>query len=85
MFDFVRNRRFFYLLSALLLVPGVISLVLPGGLNPGIDFTSGTIMTIQFEQPVDSNKLREEFAQLGHTEAIVQQSSGDTNPQPSQA
>src|ERR1700730_10918140 len=77
MFDFVRNRRFFYLLSAILLVPGVISLVLPGGLNPGIDFTSGTIMTIQFEQPVDSNKLRDEFALVGHNEAIVQQSSGD--------
>ena len=77
MFDFVRNRRFFYLLSAILLVPGVISLILPGGLNPGIDFTSGTIMTIQFDQPVDSNKLRDEFAQLGHSEAIVQQSSGD--------
>jgi preprotein translocase subunit SecF len=77
MFDFVRNRRFFYLLSAIFLVPGVISLILPGGLNPGIDFTSGTIMTIQFEQPVDQNKLREAFAQLGHNEAIVQQSSGE--------
>ncbi|MGI9148203.1 MAG: protein translocase subunit SecF [Chloroflexota bacterium] len=76
MFDFVRNRRFFYLLSAILLVPGVISLLLPGGLNPGIDFTSGTIMTIQFDQPVDQNKLRDAFAQIGHGEAIVQQSSG---------
>src|SRR6266851_3966275 len=75
MFDFVRNRRLFYLLSALLIVPGVISLILPGGLNPGIDFTSGTIMTIQFDQPVDQNRLREEFAQIGHSEAIVQQSS----------
>ena len=35
MFDFVRNRRVFYLLSAILLVPGVISLILPGGLNVG--------------------------------------------------
>src|ERR1700704_7079423 len=77
MFDFVRNRKWFYLLSAILILPGAISLVLPGGLNPGIDFTSGTIMTIQFDQPVDSNKVRDEFAQLGHSEAIVQQSSGD--------
>src|ERR1700730_17230803 len=76
MFNFVRNRRFFYLLSAILLIPGVISLVLPGGLNPGIEFTSGTIMTIQFDQPVEQNKLRDEFALLGHGEAIVQQSSG---------
>src|SRR5712692_2952960 len=76
MFDFVRNRRIFYLLSAVLLVPGIISLVLPGGLHPGIDFTSGTIMTIQFDNPVEQDKLRQAFAQLGHNEAIVQQSSG---------
>src|SRR6266849_9899465 len=77
MFDFVRNRLYFYLLSAVFLVPGIISLVLPGGLNPGIDFTSGTIMTIQFDNPVDQNKLRDAFAQIGHNEAIVQQSTGE--------
>jgi preprotein translocase subunit SecF len=76
MFDFVRNRRIFYLLSAVLLIPGVISLALPGGLNPGIDFTSGTIMTIQFDNQVEQDKLRQAFAALSHNEAIVQQSSG---------
>jgi preprotein translocase subunit SecF len=74
MFDFVKNRRFFYLLSAAFLVPGIISLLLPGGLNPGIDFTSGTIMTIQFDNPVDAGQLRDAFSQLGHAEAIIQQS-----------
>src|ERR671934_634736 len=77
MFDFVRNRHIFYILSAVLIVPGVISLILPGGLNPGIDFTSGTIMTIQFQQPVDQTALRAAFADIGHTEAIVQRSSGE--------
>src|SRR5216683_6463679 len=78
MFDFVRNRRMFYLLSAAFLVPGIISLALPGGLNPGIDFTSGTIMTIQFDNPVDAGQLRDAFGQLGHTEAVIQQSSANT-------
>src|SRR5216684_5488012 len=78
MFDFVRNRGMFYLLSAIFLVPGIISLVLPGGLNPGIDFTSGTIMTIQFDNPVDPNQLRDAFGRLGHTEAIIQQSGDNT-------
>src|ERR671936_2292635 len=77
MFNFVRNRRLFYLLSAVFLVPGVISLVLPGGLNPGIDFTSGTIMTIQFQQPVEQAALRDAFSQLNHPEAVVQRSSGE--------
>src|SRR5205807_4703200 len=78
MFDFVRNRGMFYLLSAIFLVPGVISLVLPGGLNPGIDFTSGTIMTVQFDQPVDVNRVRGVFDGLGHNEAIIQQSGENT-------
>ena len=78
MFDFVGNRRFFYLLSALFLVPGVISLVLPGGLNPGIDFTSGTIMTVQFDNPVDANQLRDVFGAVGHSEAVIQQSADNT-------
>jgi preprotein translocase subunit SecF len=80
MFDFVRNRRLFYLLSAILIVPGVISLLLPGGLNPGIDFTSGTILTVQFQrpEPVDQGELRDALAQLGHTEAIVQKSGDNT-------
>jgi preprotein translocase subunit SecF len=55
----------------------VISLVLPGGLNPGIDFTSGTIMTIQFQQPVEQAALRDAFSQLNHPEAVVQRSSGE--------
>src|ERR1044072_8556072 len=79
MFDFVANRRVFNLLSAVFLVPGVISLILPGGLNPGIDFTSGTIMTIQFQrpEPVTHDDLRSTFGHFGHGEAIVQKASGE--------
>jgi preprotein translocase subunit SecF len=77
MVDFVRNRRLFYIISTMLLVPGLISLLLPGGLRPGIDFTSGTIMTVQFEAPVEQAALREAFAELGHPDAIVQRSSGE--------
>lgn len=48
MFDFVAWRRWFYLLSIVIVVSGVISLVLSGGLRPGIDFTSGTLMVLRF-------------------------------------
>jgi preprotein translocase subunit SecF len=58
-------------------VPGVISLVLPGGLNPGIDFTSGSIMTLRFEQPVEQDQLRSALADLGHGEAIIVHSGTD--------
>ncbi len=77
MFDFVKNRTRFYFLSLVLIVPGLVSLVLPGGLRPGIDFTSGTIMTVRFERPVEQADLRAVLAQLDHPEAIVQRSSGE--------
>jgi preprotein translocase subunit SecF len=72
--DFVRHRFWFYALSLLLIIPGVISLVLPGGLRPGIDFTSGTIMTLKFAGDVAQTDVRSAFADLGHSEAIVQRS-----------
>ena len=74
MFEFTRYRTLFYIFSAALLLPGVISLLLPGGVRPSIDFTSGTLMTLRFDQPVDQSGLRESFHQLGHPEAIVQRS-----------
>ena len=76
MIDLVARRVLFYVLSAAIALPGLISLALPGGLHPGIDFTSGTIMTARFDQPVAQADLRQVFAEAGHPEAIVQ-SSGD--------
>ena len=80
MIDFVGKRYLYFLISALIILPGVVSLLLPGGLKPGIDFSSGSIMTIRFEQPVDQSTLREEFAALGHPEAIVQRTGGEHSP-----
>ena len=74
MIDFVSRRVLFFVISVALIVPGVISLLLPGGLNPGIDFTSGSILTLQFQQPVEQGQLRQAFADRGHPEAIVQRS-----------
>jgi preprotein translocase subunit SecF len=76
--DFVRHRGWFYALSLVLILPGLISLLLPGGLRPGIDFTSGTILTLRFDRPVDQTELRQAFAELGHPEAIVQRSDDGT-------
>jgi preprotein translocase subunit SecF len=77
-FDFVRRRFWFYALSTVLIIPGLISLALPGGLRPGIDFTSGTIMTLRFQTDVGQAQLRDAFADLGHPEAIVQHSDEGT-------
>jgi preprotein translocase subunit SecF len=76
MFDFVAWRRWFYLLSILIVVPGAVSLVLPGGLRPGIDFTSGTLIVLRFAGEVEPEALRRSLAEVDHQEAVVQR-AGD--------
>ncbi len=76
MLDIVGKRYWYFLGSILLLLPGIISLLLPGGLRPGIDFSSGSIMTLHFEQTVEQSELRDEFTTLGHPEAMVQKTTG---------
>ena len=77
-YDLVSKRWIFFAISLAIILPGLISLVLPGGLRPGIDFSSGSIMTIRFDQPVDQTAVRDAFSALNHSEAIVQRSDENT-------
>jgi preprotein translocase subunit SecF len=78
MFDFVAWRRWFYLLSIAIVVPGVISLVSPGGLRPGIDFTSGTLIVLRFANEVEQEAVRRALGEAGHDEAVVQRANDGT-------
>ena len=73
--DFVGRRGFYYLLSLAIMVPGVISLVVPPALKPGIEFSAGSSFTIRFEQSVSQNDVRTAMADLGHSEARVQRTT----------
>ena len=71
MFDFVGKRYWFFLLSALIIIPGIISLA-TFGLKTGIDFNAGTSMTLHFSTSVDETQVRDTLSNLGYKDAIVQ-------------
>jgi len=71
MIDFVGKRRWFFLISGILIVIGIISLAV-FGLKWGVDFSSGTAITLQFENPVDLAELRQQLADLGYGTATIQ-------------
>jgi preprotein translocase subunit SecF len=73
--DFVGRRQWFYLFSLLLVIPGTISLLLPGGIHRGIEFSSGTSFTARFERDVDEPAMRQALADVGHEDARVQRTS----------
>ena len=73
--DIVSKRAWFFLFSALIILPGVVSLIFPPALKPGIDFTSGSVMTLTFTGPVEENEIRDVLNGLGHSEALIQKLS----------
>jgi len=72
MLRIVEHRYWFFLLSALVLVPGIIALIL-WGLPLSIDFTGGTVYEVAFDDPakVSETGLHEVFAANGFTDIQV--------------
>jgi len=52
---FIKLRKIWYLISLVIVIPGLISLF-TNGLNKGIDFTGGNILEVRFERPVAVRK-----------------------------
>lgn len=71
MIDFVGKKYWFFLISAIIIIPGIISLAV-FGLKMGVDFSSGTALTVQFDKPVELSILREKMDELGYPKAILQ-------------
>jgi preprotein translocase subunit SecF len=71
MIDIVNKRNWFFLISIFLLLPGIISMIV-FGFRLGVDFSSGTIMTLQFKPAIEQSVLREQMGQLGYPDATIQ-------------
>jgi preprotein translocase subunit SecF len=74
MFDIIGKRFWFFLISGVIILIGIISLAV-FGLPSGIEFSSGSILTVSFEQPVEHDEFQEEIQNLGYSDAIIQQIS----------
>ena len=77
MIDIVGKKQWFFLISGILVVIGIVSLAishiqLQAPLRLGTDFTGGTSMMMHFVPEVQQSQLRDEMAKLGYDEAIIQ-------------
>lgn len=74
MFAIVQRRYWYFGLSLLVIVPGLIALLL-WGLPLSIDYTSGTILQVEFpqtKQALDLTQVRQLYAQNGFSDTTVQ-------------
>ncbi|HTC90889.1 MAG TPA: protein translocase subunit SecF [Bryobacteraceae bacterium] len=78
--DWMGKAKYFYGLSGLLLLAGVISWVHEGGLRYGIDFKGGTNVDVRFAQPPNIDQVRDALKTQGLGNSEIQAiSSGGLN------
>ncbi len=78
MFNIVRYRRYYFLLSALVIVPGLVAMVYStittgSPVQLGIDFVGGSLFELQFDGEATEPQIREVFADFGLSDIILQQ------------
>jgi preprotein translocase subunit SecD len=76
-FNVVRNRYKYYLLSVLLIVPGLIFAFM-GGFKPGIDFTGGTEVRLQFPTTVTRSAVENAIRKQGIEDPAAQIAGNNT-------
>ena len=70
--DIIGKRLWFFLGSGAAILAGIISLLIPPALRPGIDFTGGSAMTLTFSRAISESEVRSVLTGMGHPEAIIQ-------------
>jgi preprotein translocase subunit SecF len=75
MIDIIGKRPWFFLISGIAILLSIIFLAV-FGLKPGLEFSSGSSITLSFTQTVDAGAFKEELANLGYGNSIVQTTGG---------
>ena len=76
MFNIIGKRFWYFLISGIVILSGLIALI-AFGLKPGIEFTSGSLLTVGFQQPVTTEQVKQALAGSGYDTAIIQRTGQD--------
>jgi preprotein translocase SecF subunit len=82
MFNIVEKRQWYFLLSALIIIPGlaamIYSIIMFGSpVKLSIDFTGGALLELRFEQSVQPAEVRQVFVDAGYLGTTVQTTTGE--------
>jgi preprotein translocase subunit SecF len=82
MFNIVQKRHWYFLVSAIIITPGLIAMIysiftVGAPFRLGIDFTGGALIELRFDQPVRPAEVRDVFVQEGYQSTTVQTTADD--------
>ncbi len=70
--DIIGKKNWFFLISALVIIPGVVSLLM-FGLRFGIDFAGGTLWELQFKERIEKSKIETVITTAGVKLSSIQE------------
>ena len=71
-YDFIGKRRWAYGFSVAIMLLGLGSMIVKGGLRYDIDFTGGTLVELRLAQPASIGAIRARLTEAGLGESIIQ-------------
>lgn len=71
--DFMGNIRAAMIFSGILILAGLASVGIQGGLKFGIDFSGGTLVQLQFKTAPDIDDIRDGLKSIGFGESTIQE------------
>lgn len=74
--NIIGRRKIWYLISLVLIVPGIVALIL-WGIPTGLDFKGGTLLDIQFNNPPTKDQVQQAIDNAGIKNANTQTSGND--------
>jgi len=70
--DFMKYKKFFLILSSVLILLGLADIFIKGGPLLGIDFSGGIIVLAKFKEPVSTGDVRSALSKIGLGDSIIQ-------------
>jgi preprotein translocase subunit SecF len=77
-FNFLKWRWHAIAFSAIVIVAGIVTVIVRGGLPLGVDFSGGTVIVVQFTQPTGEDQVRSALGAMS-SNASVQRFGPATN------
>lgn len=70
-FDFIKNRKIAYTISAVIILIGLISIIFQG-FRFGIDFSGGTLLQLRFDKSVSTAEIRKVLGEFNLSQSTIQ-------------
>ncbi|MBI5183114.1 MAG: protein translocase subunit SecF [Nitrospinae bacterium] len=70
--DFIGKKWIAISISMILIIIGLISLIMKGGFNMGVDFAGGTLIQLKFPEDVSIERIRDGLKDIGVVDSNIQ-------------